>query len=662
MTSATMRQDDKLRLVPAGKLRCYIHTEVFRADTPEEHVRQRIARSLVEEYGYRREDLHLEFPIKIGSGKKKRVDIAIFPAGAEHKQERIQILVEAKREDIRPTDRAEGVEQLKSYMAACLQCRWGLWVGSEMQALEKETDGGRGSHTPFMEATDIPLYGENEPKRRKFSELVPATEGLRLVFKRCHNYLHVNGSLGKEKAFFELLKLIFCKVYDEQETSGTMEFSIAQEERRSDLGQRKLRTRISDLFSAVRNSYPYIFAPSDTIELDNRSLAYIVAELEKYNFQETLSDIKGEAYEEIVSVTSRRDHGAFFTPRNVCDMAANMVFSTYSREKWLKLKILDPACGTGGFLRAALICLREVLAEQAYEKWRGDKTKAEPDISARLRRVCNDNIFGIDKLTELVRAAQMNLAMHGDGSTNVYHTNSLMRPGEWPSDPQNNVRRNVKLASFDIVFTNPPFGSRLPIDDAHILDQFELSRFEAKTPRSSLPPEQLFVERCLNFLKPGGRMAIVLPDSILSNPGLAFIRRWVIRNAYIIASVDLPREMFAKSDTHTMTSVLILQKFTPSEKERVEEHGSPSDYMSFMGIADNVGWDLRGNPRFMRTDEGEEILLHQTRTVTGRNEEGDVVEMTQEVDEPILNDELPAIAALFQQWLARIPLQPWMRD
>jgi len=208
--SSALEQDSVLEpvlLVPTGKLRCYIHENVFREDTPEEHVRQRTARSLIEEYGYYKADIHLEFPIKMGSGKKKRVDIAIFPNGHPHKQENIFIVVEAKREDVHPTDRKEGVEQLKSYLAACINAKWGLWVGSEMLALEKEIDPERAKLTPFLESTDIPLRGANEPKRLQFSELVPATEGLRAVFKRCHNYLHVNGNLGKEKAFFELLKL-----------------------------------------------------------------------------------------------------------------------------------------------------------------------------------------------------------------------------------------------------------------------------------------------------------------------------------------------------------------------------------------------------------------------------------------------------------------------
>jgi type I restriction enzyme M protein len=644
-----------LLLVPAGKIRCYVHSDVLREDTPEEHVRQRVARSLVEEYGYPKSDLHLELPIKIGSGSRKKVDIAVFPAGAEHKQEKVFIIVEAKREDVRPSDRKDGVDQLKSYMAACINARWGLWVGSEMAALEKEQDARRAAENPFLEATDIPLRGEQEPKRLIFGELVPATHGLSGVFKRCHNYLHSNGNMGKEKAFFELLKLIFCKVYDEQETSGTMEFSINQEERRSDLGQRKLKARIAKLFDAVKENYPYIFpGRSEQMELDSRSLAYIVSELQKFNFQETASDIKGEAYEEIVSVTSRRDHGAFFTPRNVCEMAVRMVFCTYTPEKRLRLRIIDPACGTGGFLRAALLQLKEVISTQVSAKWKGDRDRSTADILTRLRKLCDSNIFGIDKLAELVRAAQMNLAMHGDGSTNVFHANSLLPAGEWPED----VRERIRLSGFDVLITNPPFGSRLPVDDPYILDQFQLAKVEAVSPRTAMPPEQLFVERCLSFLKPGGRMAIVLPDSILSNPGLAFIRRWVLKQAYVIASIDLPREMFARSDTHTMTSILILQKFTAEERRNVEEHGPP-DYDIFMAIADHVGWDLRGSPVYVRTPEGDELLQKRTQTITVRNAKGDLVETVEETEEPIINDQLPSISELFNNWLKASPKR-WM--
>lgn len=646
---------EPILLVPAGKIRCYIHTNVLRKDTPEEHVRQRVARSLVEEYGYAKSDIHLEFPVKIGSARKK-IDIAIFSPNVEHKQELIFAIVETKREDTHPNNRENGVDQLKSYMAASINARWGLWVGSEMQAYEKEFDALKASKTPFLDATDIPLKGEAEPKRKRWSDLVPATDGLSSTFKRCHNYVHVNGNLGKEKAFFELLKLIFCKVHDEQETSGVMEFSIAPEERRSELGQRRLVARISKLFDAVKQSYPYIFSSNETIELDNRSLSYIVSELEKFNFQDTTNDIKGEAYEEIVGVTSRRDQGAFFTPRNVCDMAVRMVFEMYPPERRLRLRILDPACGTAGFLRTALLQLKEIITLQVSSKYGKSKTPAEHEISDRLRRLCNSNIFGIDKLSELVRASQMNLAMHGDGSSNIYPANSLVPPGEWHQD----VRKNLRLGSFDIVFTNPPFGSKLPIDDPHILDQFELASVEAKVRRSSMPPEQLFVERCLDFLKPGGRMAIVLPDSILSNPGLAFIRRWLLMRAYVIASIDLPRETFARSDTHTMTSVLVLQKFTKEERQLTAEIGKAPDYEVFMAIADKVGCDLRGKSVFLHTPDGEEILRKVLRKVPSRNLRGNVVEVTEEYEAPIIDDDLPRISMLFADWFKEKSTQRWM--
>ncbi len=248
--------------------------------------------------------------------------------------------------------------------------------------------------------------------------------------------------------------------------------------------------------------------------------------------------------------------------------------------------------------------------------------------------------------------------MHGDGSTNIHHENSLLPPGEWKDE----VREAIRPGQFNVIFTNPPFGSKLPIDDPHILDQFQLSRFEAKSPRSAMPPEQIFVERCLDLLKPSGRMAIVLPDSILSNPGLAWLRRWMLSNAWIIASVDLPREMFAKSDTHTMTSILVLQKFTSEERRIVDQVGRLPDYEIFMAIADKVGWDLRGEPVFVRTPEGAEILRKVERTVTGRNAKGEVTEIASEVEEPMIDDQLPSVARLFAGWLQNHAQHRWMSE
>ena len=253
--------EEIITLIPPGKLRCYISGKLHK-DTPEENVRQRIARSLVEDYGYDRCDIEVEFGVKMGSGKRKRVDLAIFPPRTEHKQEHIKIIVECKRAEVKPTDRDNGVDQLKSYLAACLNARYGLWIGSELQVWEKiDTLTGH----DFAIGTDIPRFGFDAPQPLTFTDLVPAQEELIGVFKRCHNYIHGNQGLAKDIAFQELLKLIFCKVYDENTTAGEMRFFISNEERRSDIGQRRLRKTVEELFAAVKRKYPYIFSDEERI-------------------------------------------------------------------------------------------------------------------------------------------------------------------------------------------------------------------------------------------------------------------------------------------------------------------------------------------------------------------------------------------------------------
>ena len=151
-----------------------------------------------------------------------------------------------------------------------------------------------------------------------------------------------------------------------------------------------------------------------------------------------------------------------------------------------------------------------------------------------------------------------------------------------------------------------------------------------------------------------------MPDSILSNPGLAFIRRWLLLRAYVIASIDLPRETFSRSDTHTMTSVLILQKFTKDERKLATELGHALDYEVFMAVAEKVGCDLRGQPVFLRTPEGEEIFKKVVRKVPSRNLNGDVIEISEESEEPIIDDDLPQISDLFSEWLKEKTTQRWM--
>ncbi len=180
--------DKVFYLIPPGKIRCFI-TGKLRKDTPEENVRQRWARSLVEEYGYSREDVGIEVAVKMGSARK-RADLAIYTHGSPHRQANVAIVIEAKRDDTLPSDDNDGDGQLISYMAACPACRFGLWVGSERRAYEKPDAGG------VDRVPDIPRFGADRPKRPTLDDLV-RTHELNSVFRRCHNYIYANAGLQK---------------------------------------------------------------------------------------------------------------------------------------------------------------------------------------------------------------------------------------------------------------------------------------------------------------------------------------------------------------------------------------------------------------------------------------------------------------------------------
>ena len=648
--------DETISLIPSGKLKCVVSGKL-RLDTPEENVRQRIARSLLDNYGYDKTDIEIEFTINQGS-KKTRVDIAIFPPNTAHKQENIKIIIECKRVEVKPTDRDNGIEQLKSYIAACLNTEFGMWIGSELQVWEKITVQ---NDYKLEIATDIPRFGVDAPQPLSFSELVPAQDELIDIFNRCHNYIYGNQGLQKEQAFQELLKIIFCKVHDEDTAVDKMSFFIGNKERRSEIGQRQLSQTIDGIFQEVKQRYPYIFNAEESIRLENRVLAYLVGEMQRFCFLATEADVKGTAYEQLVGSNLRGDRGEFFTPRNVCEMASRMALLTYPQQEWLKLKFIDPTCGTGGFLVAIMNVLKEVIRKQQLKKWGDNENKAEQETINIFKETVKRNLLGIDFNPILVRAAQMNLVMHGDGSTNVFHANSLLPPGEWPSTPPNDVANHVKPESFDVIITNPPFGSNIAIDDSHILDQFEIARLATTGNQTSgsLPPEQLFIERCLHLLKPHGRLAIVLPDSILSNPGLTALRRWILKKTRIIASVDLPQVTF-EPYTGTQTSVLLLQKKTQLEIELESKLGKPNDYQIFMTMPQAVGHDRRGNVHYLRTPEGELIEYEEKRLVSRRAADGSQIVEHYSQTKRVVHDDLPEVVRYFEAWLQEGDRMRWL--
>lgn len=598
-------------LAQEGKIKCFI-TGVLRSDTPEERVRQEWARKLVEEYGYPKESIGVGVTIPMGRARKY-ADLVIYEPDKPHAIEHIRIIVEAKPEKAKPSDKKKGIEQLQSYLAACPNSKWGLWVGLERQAFQRITKDGKHE---FLPTTDIPRFGEEAPRRLTYKDLKPA-EGLKRELRRIHNYIYANQGLPKEQAFHELLKLVFCKVYEER-TKGAnapLDFDIAPEERFSKAGKQALRKRIEKLFDGVKAQYPYIFDADERIRLNDDVLAYAVSELRQYSFLRTRTDIKGAAYQEVVRDNLRGDRGEFFTPDNVCRMAVRMgvetlITSSKGSKGWTNIRILDPAVGAGGFLRAFMNELRAYLTKREQGKHSSEEA-LEQAVLGELREVCNRNVFGLDINPLLVRAAQMNLVMHGDGSSNAYHVEggSLIPFSRMPWT----VQDKLPPGSVDLIVTNPPFGNGpgLKVDNPDILEAYELTKYglEGGRSRSSLPPEQLFIERAYQWLAPGGVLAIVLPDSILSNPGLKFIREWILEKFVVVASVDLPIETFvAFGGTGTQTSVLVLRKKTEEEIEREKLSGKPLEYEVFMAVPRTMGYDRRGNDLWKRDEEGQLLV------------------------------------------------------
>lgn len=637
-------------IVQQGKLLDFIDGRTQRPETPEEYVRQEIAKSLVREYEYAKPLIAVEFTLRLGSAKP-RADLVIFPDGAPHAQEHAWIVVECKSQKIKSTDRKEGVGQLHSYMAACPNAQYGMWTnGLERYCFRKVVDAGK---TQFEEIPDIPTAGktEDEAERPRFDQLKPATsDALLFAFRRCHNYIAGNQGLQKPAAFWELLKLIFCKIHDER-SSDQVQFYAASAERHGINGTLKVKARIDKLFSTVKADYPAIFRAAETVELRPQVLAYLVSQLQIYSLLESDTDVKGRAYEEIVGSNLRGDRGEFFTPRNICRMAVAML------DPGEKHVILDPACGTGGFLITAMNHVAERIRETELSKW-GTLERAESAITERLRQYAQNYIFGIDFNPDLVKASKMNMVMNNDGAGGLHQGNSLAGPATWADE----LRSLSLIGRVDVLFTNPPFGSKIPVDDPAILETFDLGHtwtYDSSSDHWSItgavqrsqPPEILFIERCVRFLKPGkGRMAIVLPDGILGSPGLGYVRDWILKNTRVLASVDLHPDTF-QPNVSVQTSVLVLQRKTEEQMALEAAAGRLSDYYAFMALANHVGHDKRGNTTYVRDPKGNEIV-EEAEEVIKDYDQGQPVYKKQATRKKVVDDNTLQIAQEFRRWLS----------
>lgn len=325
-------------------------------------------------------------------------------------------------------------------------------------------------------------YERMQPRR-------PANDSLIKTFQRCHDYIYANEGM-KKTAFWELLNLIFCKIFDENRRFKDAEkgisyrrrFWVGLKEQNTVEGQEKIAARIKDIFEELKEDksvFREVFDGNEQINLSPRGLAFVASELSKYSFLDATVDVKGTAYEPIVSSTLKQEAGQFFTPRNVIKCMVEMM------DPDVNTRVLDPACGSGGFLVTVLDYVRKKITKRMYGDLSGvwlESKNNTPEVVAAVKKYIEQNLFGFDFDPDLKKAARMNLMMAADGRPNIFNINSL----EYPDGSKANIpliNKKIKesiensqdkdfdfkyesdcaLGKFDMIFTNPPFGTKVEV-------------------------------------------------------------------------------------------------------------------------------------------------------------------------------------------------------
>ncbi|MDD3744482.1 MAG: N-6 DNA methylase [Lentimicrobiaceae bacterium] len=634
-------------VIPDGKISDYI-TGQWVKESEQEKVRQNFERTLTEEYNYNKEDIRIDIKIKVWDGSKqrtKKVPLAVMKAVTEEPY----ILILVVNPKTEPAAKKNGTDELEQWLVDVKSAEFGCWTnGIETLYFQKKKEK---LETDVFPVNDFPRKGEDASSiyttdRRRLR--VATGNNLLYAFKRCHDYIHANQGGSKEQIFWEFLKILFAKIEDETQ-NGRPKFAIRNaEERNESSGRKGVKDRIETLFREVkqRREYAGLFddqAPG--ILFNPETVSYIVSQLEKYDFIHSSVDVKGVAYETIVGPTLEGTKGEFFTPRNVVKMTVKML------DPEPGARIYDPACGTGGFIVIAFNYISEKLRQKHKATWANPNKPSEAEEKALFEEIheAGKNIFGTDFNSNLVKAAQMNMIMNNDGRGGLFAVNSLKPVNQWPKA----VQEKIQLSSMDYVMANPPFGAKIKIDSAEILERYDLAHAWSKTSddkwqmetnlKNAMEPEVLFVERCVSFLKPGtGQLGIVLPDSILSNPGYAYVRYWILQNCQVLASVDLPVETFLPR-TGTQTSVLILRRKSENEKLMESMSGEMAPYKTFMANVKKVGKDRRGNFIYKKDERGREIVK---RSLYKPFVESTILDFlpTVETTGRIVDDELPGVA------------------
>ena len=578
---------------------------------PEEKVRAELWAELIYKYEYRPERIRLEVKVPRRT-PNDLADIVIY-GDKDEELKSPYFVFECKRADISDAEFAQAVEQACGNRASLGAPFCGAQSGMTRRLLrfDRFPPQERGKNI----LTDIPVrYGK--PPEWRFYKNVPGRdlaaiprEELRAAIRKCHQTLWEGGRRSPIAAFGEFCKIIFIKHRDEKnpERKDGEPYTF---QRKSEESAEELAVRIHKLYAAEQEQEPDVF--TDKINVEPPILAQVVEHLEGISLDRTELDTKGVAFEEFMGGFFKGDFGQYFTPRELLGFAVEVL----NPEK--KQLVLDPACGSGGFLLYALDHVRRE-ANSRFPK-HGTDARQSREHWNYWHDFAEKNLFGIEINEELARVAKMNMIIHDDGHTNIVGHDAL--------DFLNKItakKQTLKPGKFDLVLTNPPFGSVVKRTEKGegYLEQFDLCKYIGKSTtgtepdeltkgekdakrgakavkdRASVKTEILFLERVQSFLKPGsGRAAIVLPDGILTNSSLQGVRDWLLDHFQLLAVVSLPQFAFAHYDAGVKASLVFVRRLKDGETV-------PDNAPIFMALAENIGYDATGRKTFVVTVEKE---------------------------------------------------------
>jgi len=540
-----------------------------RLSNPEEFIQVLTYLKLIFEYNYQPQNISINESVQMGSDTKE-ADIIVY----NESNNKIQIVVECKEENINERQFQVAIDQAYSY-AHALSAKY-IWVTSgikndyyeivEMYPIER------------ISISDIPKLHGSVNRYKYIKGKVEPQEGskaeLMLKFKSAHDALWGGGALAPTTAFDELDKLIFCKIWDEKwkdnnpKTKGEpFDFQIIsypedREDRQNLKAKSELENRIRNLYAQGRKKDPEVF--KEDIKLDKHKIYTVVQYLQDINLSKTDLDSKGLAFQRFMGDFFRGDFGQYFTPEPIVNF---IVQSIGINKDW---KILDTSCGSGGFLLHALKTIRDE-ADNTYEDERGSTSWRE-----YWHEFAEKHLYGIEINEQISRVAKMNMIIHDDGHTNIV-TNDGLKNNKAIEIENRNL--NFQDGTFDLIMTNPPFGSSIKADEVNYYQNYELfeknigftelkdrisDNNNKKKWRTSQNTEVLFLERCYRYLKEGGLLAIVIPDGVLTNSSSQFVRDWLIEHFRILSIVSLPQHTFSHVKAGVKSSIMFMKKHPKS--------------------------------------------------------------------------------------------------